>query len=257
MQSLFGQYQGYRGKLQELKKQDNYDPNSAEAMDLKNGMASTGIQSALAIGQGLGSIATTLLNSTNINDTTQYHNEINRLSRLGAEGYGSYDELFNDYSQLDSFVTPSFDEIRGMSDGQKVGAVGSSVLTGATTGLTVGGPWGAAAGAAVGLGLGLAGVFSGDQKADIEKQSLFLDGQQAYLDGKRNLDSATEGLLNWNFRNKSSRALAKGGPIERQQESIQEFANRVMKKPKLRQRNPSAGFKRDVVEGGIRIRFKR
>ena len=72
-----------------------------------------------------------------------------------------------------------------------------------------------------------------------------------------NLQNRTEDLRDYNFNQGLIHSVARGGQIERQQETIQEFAKRVMRKPQLRQRNSVSGFKRDVVEGGIRIRFKR
>ena len=258
--SFMGQMQGAWNKLRDLKGQlkngilteEQYADAAGAAGSDMAGSIMGGVSSGLS---GLSSIIGGMTKSMEIADTSEYHNQIDDLSRLGSGGYSSYDQIMSDYGQLNSINLPDLQAIRGMSDGEKAGSVISSTLTGASTGLTVGGPWGAAAGAVVGLGAGLAGVFAGDAKARNEQKGLMLDMQFAQNNAKKNLDSALESQANYQFRSGLSHVARDGGKISRQQ-SLEEFAARALRKPKVRASEPRS-FVRQHTEGGTMIRFKR
>jgi len=224
----------------------------------ENGSAGTGMDSITSILSTGAGLATSAINAAQIKDTSAYHNQIAGINGLGMQKYGSFSDIDQDSHMIDDMMPDaSYDKIRGMSDGQQLAAIGSGLAQGAITGYQVGGPWGAAAGAIIGAGSQLLGVVTGNGKAATELQSIEADSHLANLNAQRRLQRRRDELIDYNFNQGVINAVATGGPIERKQESIQEFAKRVMKKPQIRQRNPHTSFKRDVVEGGIRIRFKR
>lgn len=258
--SFIGQMHGSGNKLRDLKEQRKSgiltDEQYAEAAGAAGDELAGGIMSGVSAGlSGVSSLLGGMMKSMEIADTSEYHNQIDDLSRLGSGNYGSYDQIMSDYGRLNDISLPDFQAIRGMTDGEKAGSVISSTLTGASTGLTVGGPWGAAAGAVIGLGTGLAGIFSGDAKARNEQKGLMLDAQLAQTNAKRNLDSALENQANYQFRSGLSHVARDGGKISRQQ-SLEEFAARALRKPKVRA-SELRGFVRQHAEGGTMIRFKR
>lgn len=209
---------------------------------------------ALSILGGLTNILGTADSLAQINDTQYLHDQIDDVSRIGNTDYNSFDQLASDYSRV---VTPSWNEsdIQSLSTGQKVGNVFSSTLSGATTGLTVGGPWGALAGAVVGLGSGVAGWLTGDQRVRAEQKNLKNAALNATEIVGVNLDAAHERLTNYKFRSGVNNVAARGGSIRKMQ-SLEEFTNRALSKPKMRS-NPSVnGVVRKHCNGGTMIRLK-
>ena len=258
--SFLGGMNASGNKLRDLKRQLNdgiltQEQYNDAASAANAEMSSSIMGGATSLMSGIGSLASGLMSSMKLGDTTKYHNQIAGLSNLGTGQYNSYEQLYQDYDRLGSLTLPTFKEIRGMNDGQKVGSVFSSALTGATTGLTVGGPWGALAGGVVGLGTGLLGVFEGDANARNEQKAIRLDSQYAMETGSRNLSAADERLKQYQFNSGLSRTMERGGKISRHQ-SLEEFAARALRKPRVRMSEPTARVIREHCKGGTIVRFK-
>lgn len=219
---------------------------------LKGQQSSAAIGGALTAISGLGTVLSGAQQASQIRDTSAIENQYKDLAEFGNYNYYDYNQLANDYANMQYMPDVNEDDIRGMSLGQKIGSVGTSALSGAMTGLQVGGPWGALAGLIIGGGIGAGGVLSGDYKANM--QSRYLNGL-AYDSAEisdTNKGAAHERIGANTHRQNAINAVAKGGPIRRQ--TINEFAERVTS----RNRYPSA--RKDVIrsygEGGLKVRIK-
>ncbi len=203
--------------------------------------------------------ATTLLSNAfkdaQIRDTSMQEGVISDLSRAGNYNYNNYEQLANDYAQTDFNPQFGYQDIRGMTTGQQIGSVGTSTLSGAMTGLQIGGPWGALIGGAVGLGTGLGGVLAGNAAAHAKQDQLNLEADLAADASRQNFAAAHERIGDNVHRQNAINAVAKGGPIRRQQ-SIKEYADRVLgHKAMQRERKPS-GVQRIMTNGGCVYRVK-
>lgn len=223
---------------------------------MKGSAVAGGIISGIS---GASNILSTSLGAAKIQDTSRYQNQIADLSRAGAFNYNNYDQLANDMAMTDFNVGIDYDKIRGMGGKgvtkEKIGAVGSSALSGAATGLQIGGPWGAAIGAVVGGGAALAGILSGDKKAQIEEGYLNLQAQRAQISANENFDAAHERISDTNNRYNMVNAVANGGQIKRRKQSIMEYADKVTRTPHLREQRPF-GIVSKKCNGGIMVRLK-
>ena len=208
---------------------------------------------------GLTQIGTAASSIAGINDTTGYDNQIADIRNIGSTDYNSFDQLASDYTRLgDLQPNINYGDIRGMTTGQKVGNVFSSTLSGAVAGNQIGGPVGAAVGGLVGLGAGAAGWLIGDHRAEQEERRLKQNAVLANQDAELNLDTAGERLKEYKFRSGVSHMAKNGGQIERRQETIQEFAERIKKKPIQRDYSGGGGcIVRKHCNGGTMIRFKK
>lgn len=263
-QSFAGSY-GNAARMRELlkdadyRKDNNISDANAEAYDdalrAQQGQAVAG-----GIITGLTGATTLLSNAfkdAQIRDTSMQENQIANLSRAGAYNYNNYDQLANDYAQT-NFGGPNinYQDIRGMTTGQKFGSVGTSMLSGAATGLQIGGPWGALAGLAVGGLTGIGGVLAGDSAARTRQESLNIQAQLAADAAQQNFAAAHERIGDNIHRQNAVNAVKYGGPISRKQ-SIQEYADKVLRKggPMLRERKPS-NVQRIMTNGGCVYRVK-
>lgn len=207
---------------------------------------------------GVTDILGNTMEAARIADTSGIDNQLSYINNLGRSRFGTYEQLNNEFSGIDSLMPAlNYDQIRGMSDGQKVGNVLSSTLTGATTGLSVGGPWGALAGAVVGLGSGIGGVLAGDAKASTEYSRLKNDSKLAQIYAGKRYGAAQENLVNYNHRNEIANVSASGGSIARRQLSMKEFETMVNRRNKVKPKGPVVGIVREMCDGGVRVRIKR
>lgn len=234
---------------------------SQEQFDAEKSGIQSSNSSAIAGGivAGLGGITDILNNTFNmaqIADTSGMENQIAEVGQIGNQQYSSFDQLNSDYNRLAaSPMNFDYKDIRGKTNGELVGGVLSSTMSGAATGLTVGGPYGALAGAVVGLGSGIGGVIAGNNEAKRKQAQLALDARVASETAQQNLSLANENMMDYNFRAGVSNRAKFGGQINREI-TIQEFAARALRKPKVRASEPR-GFVRQHTEGGTMIRFKR
>ena len=205
--------------------------------------------------------ATTLLSNAfkdaQIRDTSMHENQIADLSRAGAYNYNNYEQLANDYAQT-NFGGPNinYQDIRGMTTGQKIGSVGTSMLSGAATGLQIGGPWGALAGLAVGGLTGIGGVLAGDAAAKTKQESLNIQAQLASDVAQQNFNAAHERISADNARRGIVNSVATGGAINRRSQSIREYADKVLKKTPVNARNCGGKIVRIRKDGGVCVRIK-
>lgn len=264
-QSFLDQYRNANAGLANARSNWNQldDGAKAQAEGLQSGLKSMK-GSAIAGGaiaglSGVSNILNTSLNAAKIQDTSQYQNQIDDLSRAGAFNYNNFDQLANDMSMTDFNVGIDYDDIRGMGGSgvtkEKVGAVGGSALSGAATGLQIAGPWGALVGGVIGAGAGLAGVLGGDQKARIQEDYLNLQAQRAQDAAQQNFAAAHEMISENNNRYNMVNAVAKGGQIQRRRQSILEYANKVTRTPIQRERRAS-GIVSMKCNGGVMVRLK-
>lgn len=259
MNSILSSLNTTSGKLKNLNSQYKNGTLTKEqykdaASPLQNAMAGDIASGAIAGLGGLTNIIGTSMNMAQIGDTSQYDDAIADIKNIGQSNYTDFGQLSSDYARLSS---PNFDydTIRGGSTAERIGGVGSSMLSGASAGLTIGGPWGAAAGALVGLGAGIGGWLAGDANAKTRMESLQVDAAIAQDDARRNLAAAGERMSEYNFRDGVSNVRKNGGNISRKQ-SIEDFAARVMKRPKVREGSPSVVI-RQHCKGGTMVRIKR
>ena len=201
--------------------------------------------------------ATTLLSNAfkdaQIRDTSMQEGIISDLNRAGNYNYNNYEQLANDYAQTNFNPQFGYQDIRGMTTGQQIGSVGTSTLSGAMTGLQIGGPWGALVGGVVGLGTGLGGVLTGNAAARAKQDQLNLEAYLAADASRQNFAAAHERIGDNIHRQNAVNAVAKGGPIKRQ--SIQEYANKVLKKNRY-PNAPARSIIRSYGEGGLTVRIK-
>ena len=204
--------------------------------------------------------ATTLLSNAmkdaQIRDTSMQEGIVADLYNAGHQNYNNYDQLANDYAQVNFNPQFNYQDIRGMNNEQQIGSVATSTLSGAMTGLQIGGPWGALVGGVVGLGSGLGGVLTGNDTAKSKLKSLQLQTGIANQTAQQNFAAAHERIGDNIHRQNAVNAVAKGGPIRRQ--SVKEYADKVLlSKPKMREHNGYSDIKRIKGEGGLTIRFKK
>lgn len=223
-----------------------------QALKAQQGQAiAGGVVSGLT---GATSLLTNAYQSSQLRDTSMQEGIIDDLSRAGRYNYNNYDQLANDYNQIDFNPTFGYQAIRGMTTGQKIGSVGTSTLQGAATGLQIGGPWGALIGGAVGFGTGLGGVLYGDKDAKERLRTLSVDADIAANSARQNLGAANERIGSNIHRQNAVNAVAQGGPIRRQ--SIQDYAKKVLKRNRY-QSNPKRDIIRKYGDGGLTIRIKK
>ena len=202
---------------------------------------------------GLTSIFSNAQQAAQIQDTTALQNRLDDIAAYGNQNYYDYNQLANDYAQAPFAQRVSAESIRGMDLGQQIGSVGTSALSGAATGLQIGGPWGALAGAVIGGGIGLGGVLSGNYRAGLQADYLNNKAMTANEISLANRGAAHERIGDNVHRQNAVNAVANGGPIKRQ--SIQEFANKVLKKNRY-PNAPARSIIRSYGEGGLTVRIK-
>lgn len=260
-QSFAGSY-GNAARMRDLLRDQNYldkyeiSPENAEAYDQAL-RAQQGQAVAGGIITGLTGATTLLSNAmkdAQIRDTSMQEAQIADLYNAGHLNYNNYDQLANDYAQVNFNPRFSYDDIRGMSEGQQIGSVATSALSGAATGLQIGGPWGALIGGVVGLGTGLGGVLSGNDTAKTKLRSLQLQSDIARSTAQQNFAAAHERIGDNIHRQNAVNAVKNGGRIQ----TIKEYADKVLlNKPKMRSHNGFSDIKRIKGEGGLTIRFKK
>jgi hypothetical protein len=233
-------------------KDNNYNLVSAglkgQASTALAGMGTAGLSAATGI-------AGNAMQAAQIGDTSAYENALADYADFGNYNYVNYDQLANDMSQNYLAPMPTYEDIRGMSNGEKAGNIVSSTLQGATAGLQIGGPIGAAVGGVAGLlGSGI-GVIAGNRKAQRKQDALEAQATIAQATSNMNFQAAHERIGDYQNRKGVVNAAEKGGQMDRKQ-SITEFANRKLGKPKYNEQHfPS--ITRTTVDGGVRVRIRK
>ena len=197
--------------------------------------------------------ATTLLSNAfkdaQIRDTSMQEGIISDLRNAGNYNYNNYEQLANDYAQTSFNPQFNYQDIRGMTDLQKAGSIGTSTLSGAMTGLQIGGPWGALIGGVVGLGAGALGVVKGDSVAQTKLNSLNLQADLAADAARQNFSAAHERIGDNTHRQNAINAVKYGGAINR-------FAdNALLKVPKQVEHKCGGKIERLYCNGGVKVRI--
>lgn len=204
---------------------------------------------------GIGQLGQQAVSLGQIEDTSGYRGMIDDYSLIGSRGASSFNQLANLYEQAGRGVAlPTTQDIRGYSDGQKVGSVLTSVASGASAGAMFG-PWGALAGGVIGLGTGLTGMLVGNARAEREAERLATQQSIASKRVRSNLYGAGERLSDYKFRSGISNVAKKGGPLR--QQSIQEFASRVLNQPHRVAEGKPVSIQKHYCEGGLKISIKK
>lgn len=255
------QYRNADMLLDDLDSIEGLDHDSKEYNNFANmfkGQKANAVLSGVLTGvQGLSDMGANAMRSATINDTSYYDAQLDNAARFGNYNYGSYTQLANDMMNKPNVAPISYDDIRGMNTMQKIGSVGTSVLSGASTGAQIGGLWGGIAGAAVGLAGGIGGVLVGDANAKAKQSYYASKAAQANAISNENMQAAHERIARNEDRYKMARVVARGGQIERKRESIQDFASRVLRAPSNQVRTRPAEMVRTYEDGGVRIKIRR
>ena len=197
--------------------------------------------------------ATTLLSNAmkdaQIQDTSMQEGMISDLYNAGHLNYNNYDQLANDYAQVNFNPQFNYQDIRGMSEGQQIGSVATSTLSGAAIGTQIMPGWGTAIGAGVGLLTGLGGVLSGNDMAKTKLRSLQLQSDIARSTAQQNFAAAHERIGDNIHRQNAVNAVKYGGAISR-------FAdNALLKVPKQVEHKCGGKIERLYCNGGVKVRI--
>lgn len=212
------------------------------------------------IAGGLMGIAGSYQDLASIADTSGYWNDIDEVRHVGRNNYTDFGDLMQDYTRMANLSTSyNYRDIRGKNDGQIVMGIGNSMLQGLSAGASTGNPYAMAAGAAIGLGAGIVGALSGNAKAKREQQWLQDNAIMAEHSATENLNAGHEQMRDYQFRSGISNRADWGGPIERRNQSIKEYADSVLhNKPKqISAEGKMHSIKRSHCNGGTMIRIKR
>lgn len=231
--------------------QYDYDANKA-GFNASKGKAIAGMTTSIL--SGASDILGNTMRLGQIGDTSQYENSIRDIRDIGRHEYNDFNQISDAYNRLDNAM-PNIDymKVRGASDGERAGMVGSSILSGATTGMTVGGPWGAAVGAGVGALMAGYGIYSGNEEARLEELRLKNSARLASIYAKDDISAANENLSDYNFRKATKREF--GGYIQRMEN--ERFVDTVLRRRRTNDVTRSLGIVRKHCKGGTMIRIKR
>lgn len=197
---------------------------------------------------GANSILNTAQQAADIDfDYNMFNNSLSQARSIGTGNYNNFGEIAGEYNALNSLpATRSANQVRGMNDAQKVGSVGTGLLSGASAGAAFG-PYGMAAGALFG-GLGAAfGIVTGDNEANLAEEYQKNSVGIARTDGIDNLNAATENLQMKNFRGDVVNFAKRGGRI-----SLREYAAKV-----TGNKDYAVRPVRRYCKGGIMVRIKK
>lgn len=199
---------------------------------------------------GLTGIISNGMNSAKIQDTPWFDAQLSDLNDIGNRDYSNYSQIISGFQNMNAAPRQDYDTVRGMTEGQRYASFGSGLLSGISTGASIGGLKGALVGGFIG-GIGsLIGLQEGDVAADIKTRNDNLESGIAQNNAYRTLQSETEETRDYQFRNRYANRRAYGGQVERKQMDINEFASRVLNKPKSR-------VVRTKCKGGVMIKINR
>lgn len=254
--SLMDDYRNANRQLSALNSMDGVNAGDKELFTagLRNARGTALAEMGIAGLSGATALASGAMQSAQIQDTSDYQNQINDFVYNSNYNFVNYDQLANDMSQNYLSGMPSYNDIRGMNGIQKAGSLVTSGLQGASTGLQIGGPIGAAVGGAVGLLAGGIGIASGDRAARDKERELNAQAVIAQDAANQNYHAAHERISEYNMRNGVANAAEKGGKIDRQK-SISSYVNKTLGSAKPKE-HAGNNISRSSVEGGVRFRFR-
>lgn len=207
-------------------------------------MWNNGLSNGLGVLNGLAGIAGIASNAARINDTPWFDNQLAGLQRAGTYGYTDYGQVINEMNNLSHVNKQNYDDVRGMTKGQKWGSVGTGLATGASAGAAFG-PWGALVGGVIGAaGAGL-GVLKGNKAAEVKVASDNMDLSMANRNAMKNYSAALDGISEKNHIQGMVHPVAYGGPIKRQMD-MNEYKTKVLGNRPVKQ----------YCKGGLKVRLK-
>ena len=224
--------------------------NQNQLNKLNNSIAwHNGITAGLGVLNGVNSILGTSMRAAQINENPEFNVQLNDLQNYATRDYDNYEQLSEDMSHMNAGFQQDYGKVRGMTNGQRWGTVGSSALAGAAAGSQFG--WiGSLVGGAIGAGAGFLGVKTGDNRAGIQTR---YDNTQVGLARNNALATAAsehENIADFNHRNLARNVVRNGGQIEKKQETVQQFANRVLGKKN------SILPQRTLCKGGVMVKIR-
>lgn len=224
---------------------------------LKAQKLSAGI-GAVTAGLGLASSALSGIQSaTQLADTSEQEAAIDELGSVGTGNYDNAASISDEYQRLGNQPDINYDDVRGMTEGQRWKSIGSSALSGFSTGMQLtGNPLAAAA---IGVGMGAvqgAATLVGDQMAETKTQTLQNDLERVNNFANDNLQAATSSLQQRQAREGRVNAVAFGGQISRERSKIKAYADSIFSH-RNRNSSHSANVKRLYVDGGVVVRIRR
>ena len=221
------------------------------ALDAQRAEAwSNGLSKGLNVMNAAAGIYGIASNAARVNNNPIFDANYANMQSYGTRDYNTSRELARDMSMMQNTYMPqSYEKVRGMTTGQKWGAVGTSTLTGAAAGAQFG-PWGAAIGGAIGALGGAAGVALGNQKAKINTAYDNMRMGIAYNNGIKTANAAGERFADVNNRQKEMHVVRNGGRIQRS-EDIMSFADRVLG------RSDTIMPQRRMCKGGVRVTIRK
>lgn len=234
---------------------DSENFKKEEILGFKDSLRSQKLDAAIGGGvaalNGITTLGAGMMQAAHTADMTPYNNMLQDYSRIGSYNYNNYDQLANDYAELQGIDIPSYTDVRGMTNGQKWGSIGTAALSGASTGTQIGGPLGGLIGLAVGAGLQGAAVLSGDNVADMKLNAFKSQASIAQDNAAANLGAAHERIGANNHRQQIGNVVANGGSI-----SIKEYADRVLSNRSRQRRNTASAVTRTKTEDGVKYRIR-
>lgn len=227
----------------------NIDWNKIKNIDLGSVFSGDNIATGVNISNGLTGIIGSAQRAASINENPSFNYGLNALQQAGTWDYNNFDQIAQGMNNVNTGIRQDYNTVRGMTNGQKWGTVGSAALSGAVAGSKFG--WlGSAIGGVVGGAAGLFGVKRGDRNAEAQTN---YDNSMADIARQGFLDTAQaehEDIVDFNHRNRIYNLNKYGGQVVRKQMDINEFASRVLNKPKSR-------VVRTKCKGGVMIKINR
>lgn len=208
----------------------------------------------LSVLDGTLGVLNTAISAGQYRDTSQYEAQLQDMSNRFGNNYYDNDAVIQDMLNMPTGFNVSEDDLNPTL-GQSVGRVGTGALQGASAGMAFG-PWGALAGAVIGGGATLLGDLYGKQGNQYKASTLnYNQGYQQKMNSLA-MNTAADQAHDYQFGQAWKMRKAAGGKIERKEQTIQEFADRVLKRQRTSDITHSAGIVRQHCNGGTMIRIK-
>lgn len=209
-----------------------------------------GMTGAIGILNGVNGMLGASMPLSRTMQTPGFDYNLNNLSMSGTMDYSTNEQLMADYDRTNYGLRQNYDEVRGANDGQIAGGIASSALSGALSLGSVMPGYGHVLGALAGIAIGGSMAEAGKNDALNKTNADNLNVNLARLDGLQNRQAQANMIADRNYRFSQSHVVANGGRIERKQETIQQFANRVLGK------KDSILPKRTLCKGGVMVKIR-
>jgi hypothetical protein len=208
------------------------------------------VTGGVGIVNGATGIINNVMNASRTHENPVYNSRLAEMRNAGVRNYSTTDQIANSMSSLNYGLKQDENVVRGMTTGQKIGNVGSSILSGAQAGSQFGWIGGVIGGVAGGLA-GTAGILYGDSKARMQTKFDDLQGEFAQRGMFNTAQGEHERLMGNQHRDAVNHGIAaRGGQIERKQMDIKDFAAKVLNQPRAR-------VVRQKCKGGVMIKINR